>query len=190
MMDKSPGLFKLMRTHDMSLANRVNDFIQSWKDRNNEMTNCRNKIQEIALHKWDTCNRLGLNQYFDDTVTKEDLLLFNVAMQFNITSFYNAFQWPRVLDNMRSIQGFIEEESRPVKACAFLGLMNLWSVKDHLLLNHPEFWINKKVDESLERDGTIMEVESKSVPVCDVDGIQKIHDRMVKNQYKYDLNSD
>lgn len=61
MMDKSPGLFKLMRTHDMSLANRVNDFIQSWKDRSNEMTNCRNKIYEIALQKWDTCNRLGLN---------------------------------------------------------------------------------------------------------------------------------
>jgi len=61
MMDKSPGLFKLMRTHDMSLVNRINDFFQTWSDRKTEMSNCRNKIYALAEQKWDTVNRLGLN---------------------------------------------------------------------------------------------------------------------------------
>lgn len=55
--------------------------------------------------------------------------------------------------------------------------MNLWNVKDHLLLNNEEFWVNVKVDESLERDGTVIQCESKSVPICDVDGIKEIHER-------------
>lgn len=50
-----------MRTHDMSLANRFKDLYQHVKERNTEMVRCRNKIYDIAVEKWDSVNRLGLN---------------------------------------------------------------------------------------------------------------------------------
>jgi len=63
-----------------------------------------------------------------------------------------------------------------------MGLMNVWNVKDQLLLNNEDYWINKKVEENVERDGSINVVESISVPTCDVEKIKEIHENMAKNQ--------
>lgn len=61
MMDKSPGIFKLLRTHDQSLTGRIKDFQDDWLGRKKEMEKCRNYIYDHAAKEWDKVNRLGLN---------------------------------------------------------------------------------------------------------------------------------
>jgi len=88
---------------------------------------------------------------------------------------------------MRSIQDHIADNSAPSKSVAMVGIMNVWNLKDFMLIHNPDYWINKNADESFSRDGTPSLSENKSVPTCDIEKITEIHEIIKKNQYRYNL---
>lgn len=91
MMDKGGSLHELMVDKDKVLGIRLADFAKEEKRKSTDMQQARNSLTSLAERKMQSIKSNGINYYFDDSVTKEDLSLINVGMQFHISSFSKAF---------------------------------------------------------------------------------------------------